>query len=127
MEEKNVQVEKKERPAFLSVLCILTYIGSGLAILFSLLGMLGIGALAGMAAKFGAPVEGGFAINSLLVLVFAVASIYGAIMMWKLKKIGFYIYVAAQVLIVAFGWSIFALVFALLFIGLYGLNFKHLE
>lgn len=127
MEEKDVQVEVKKRPEFLSVLCILTFIGSGLGVLFSLLGVLGIGALAGFAEKFGAPAEAGFAIKPILIVVFSAASIYGAIMMWKLKKIGFYVYVAAQILIVAFGWSIMALVFAVLFVVLYGLNFKYLE
>jgi hypothetical protein len=59
--------------------------------------------------------------------LFSAASLYGAIMMWNLKKIGFYVYLAAQILIVVFGWSILALVFAVLFVVLYGLNFKYLE
>ena len=132
MEEQNVQTNApeanvKQRPTFLTVLCILTFIGSGLGVLFNLLGIFGLGALTGFLAKYGgADIDSGI-LNPILMLIFSAGSLYGAIMMWSLKKLGFYLYVAAQVLIVAFGWSIMALIFAALFIVLYGLNLKHLE
>ena len=126
MEEQNVQATG-QRPVFLSVLCILTFIGSGLGILFNLLGIFGIGALSNFMSAYG--VEGGETgvLKLVLMLVFSGASLYGAIMMWSLKKLGFYLYVAAQVLIVAFGFGWLALIFSALFIVLYGLNLKHLQ
>ncbi len=127
MEEQNVQATANQRPGFLTVLCILTFIGSGLGVLFNLLGIFGIGALSGFLAKYGGTSLDAGILKPVLMLVFSAASLYGAILMWKLKKVGFYLYVAAQVLIVAFGWSIMALVFALLFVILYGLNLKHLQ
>lgn len=131
MEEQNVQTNAptegaKERPVFLTVLCILTFIGSGLSVLLWLLGIFGLGAVNSYLANFGGAADTGV-LKPILMLIFSAASLYGAIMMWSLKKMGFYLYVAAQVLIVAFGWSIMALVFALLFIILYGLNLKYLE
>lgn len=127
MEEQNVQTTN-ERPTFLTVLCILTFIGSGLGVLFSLLGIFGLGAVNSFISNYAgqAATDAGI-LKPILILIFSAASLYGAIMMWSLKKMGFYLYVAAQILIVAFGWSIMALIFALLFIILYGLNLKHLQ
>ena len=132
MEEQNVQTNAPEatsgqRPTFLSVLCILTFIGSGLAVLMYLLGIFGIGALNNLLGDFGAETADAGILKPIMMLVISAASIYGAIMMWSLKKMGFYLYVAAQVLLLVFGWSILALVFAALFVVLYGLNLKHLE
>jgi FtsH-binding integral membrane protein len=69
-----------------------------------------------------------------IVLVLALASLYGAIMMWKLKKMGFYLYSGANVIalfipmIMASGkFPIFGLIITALFIFLYGLNLKHLK
>jgi hypothetical protein len=127
MEEQNVQ-ETNQRPTFLTVLCILTFIGSGLGVLFSLFGIFGIGASNSLISNYGgvAATESGM-LKPVLILVFSAVSLYGAIMMWGLKKLGFYLYVAAQILIVAFGFSWIALFFAALFIVLYGLNLKHLQ
>ncbi len=126
MEEQNVQVTAK-RPGFLTVLCILTFIGSGLGVLFSLLGIFGLGAMNSFLSNYGGVTAEAGMLKPILMTIFSAASLYGAVMMWQLKKMGYYLYVAAQILIVAFGWSIMALVFALLFIILYGLNFKHLQ
>ncbi len=127
MEEQNVQTTN-QRPTFLTVLCILTFIGSGLfGILLNLFAIFGIGALNSFMSSYGGTGVETSILNSVLILVFSAASIYGAILMWQLKKMGFYIYVAAQVLIVAFGWSIIALIFAVLFIILYYLNLKAME
>lgn len=133
MEEQNVQdnapvAEAKQRPTFLTVLCILTFIGSGLGVLFSLLGIFGLGAMNSFLSSYaGAGAASSGILKPILILIFSGASLYGAIMMWSLKKMGYYLYVAAQILIVAFGFSWIGLFFAALFIVLYGLNLKHLE
>lgn len=132
MEEQNVQenapsVEAKQRPTFLTVLCILTFIGSGLGVLFSLLGILGLGATNSFLSNYAGAAASSGMLKPILILIFSGASLYGAIMMWSLKKMGYYLYVAAQILIVAFGFSWIGLFFAALFIVLYGLNLKYLE
>ena len=69
----------------------------------------------------------------LVALIFALASLFGAILMWKLKKIGFFLYSGANVIaiflpIIFISGSIawFGAFITVLFIVLYGLNVKHL-
>lgn len=81
------------RPTFLTVLCILTFIGSGLGVLGGILGLVGSSAL----ARF-APAAGGLMIWTLLGLAAAGLCLYGAIQMWGLKKQGFMLYVAGACL-----------------------------
>lgn len=128
--------QQEGRPTFLTVLCILTFIGSGLSALFLLIGLVFAGAASGMLSSIpGIGDIGGLGTGYfLIVLVLALASLYGAIMMWKLKKLGFYLYSGANVivlfvpLVMASGkFSIFGLVITALFIFLYGLNLKHLK
>lgn len=70
-----------QRPTFLTVLCILTWIGSGLG----LLGLMAEG------AKYQP------AWYNILIVVLNLATAYGAYMMWNLKKQGLMIYTAAEV------------------------------
>ena len=122
-----------ERPTFLTVLCILTFIGSGLGILGSILMVVGAGALAGY---LGGAAAGGGLIWSILGLISSALSFYGALQMWKLKAQGFMIYVAGAVIGMAsgviaslslgVGINFMGLVFPILFIVLYNMNRKHL-
>lgn len=125
MEEQNVQ-QTNQRPTFLTVLCILTFIGSGLGLLFGLIGLVAAGALESVAQYIPVGVDSGL-FKSIILLVLMAASLYGAIQMWNLKKLGFYIYVGANVILLILGFSIWSLIFTALFIVLYGLNLKHLE
>ncbi len=80
-----------KRPTFLTVLCILTFIGSGLGVIGGLLGLIGSSAL-GMFAPVG----------GILVQIIGLAAaglcLFGAIQMWGLKKQGFMMYVLGSVL-----------------------------
>jgi len=123
------QVQEKKRPVFLTVLCILTFIGSGLGVLFGLLAIIAAGAIEGLLESIpGMQSLGG---SSMLLLIVSVllsaASLFGAIMMWQLKKMGYFIYAAAQIITLIIGFTVAGLVFTLLFLILYFLNFKHLE
>jgi len=119
----------KKRPTFLTVLCILTFIGSGLGLLFGLLAIVAAGAIAGLLES----IPGMSQLNGdgmMLIVISAAlsaASLFGAIMMWKMKKMGFYIYAAAQIAMIAVSFSVMGLIFSLLFLVLYFLNFKHME
>ena len=85
-----------QRPTFLTVLCILTFIGSGLGVLGGLLGLIGSSALATFS-----PVAGGSVIWSILALVAAGLCLFGAIQMFQLKKQGFMLYVTGSAISIA--------------------------
>ncbi|MCH7658576.1 MAG: hypothetical protein IIB05_09705 [Bacteroidetes bacterium] len=128
--------QQEGRPTFLTVLCILTFIGSGLSALSMLAVILLAGALSEMLSNIpGMGDIGGMGTGYFLItLLFAFVSLYGAIMMWKLKKMGFYLYSGANVLalfvpmVLAAGkFPVFGLIITALFIFLYALNLKHLE
>lgn len=134
--------DQNKRPTFLTVLCILTFIGSGFGVLGGLIGLVATGAATALAkipmlgpaltaaASFGI-------VYTLINLILAAASLYGAIMMWKLKKTGFWIYVAAQVLmlivpvffvgIAGLLGSAIGLIFTAAFIIMYALNLKAMK
>lgn len=152
LQEQNPQPfgsEKPQRPTFLSVLCVLTFIGSGC----SALSMALVGALrpilremfeSGMfedyysiAPTFETQMETMLAIPGfyyLLMALFYVASVVGAAMMWKMNRIGFHIYTIAQCLVLiagmwlgntGFSWS--GLVWTALWVTAYALNFKYMK
>ena len=59
--------------------------------------------------------------------IIALLSLAGAIQMWKLKKLGFYIYAAANVIMLVMGFGIFALIVTAAFLVMYYLNLKAME
>jgi uncharacterized BrkB/YihY/UPF0761 family membrane protein len=133
--------DMKALPQMLNVLTILTYIGSGLGILLSILGYFGVGFLSGMMSKVAEEnQEAVEALNKVsanllpLTIVSIIACIlcfYGAMQMRNLKKNGFYIYCAGQAIgiigaIVFSGSFIFGLIVAGIFIALYATNLKYL-
>jgi hypothetical protein len=124
MEEQNVQTN--QRPTFLTVLCILTFISSGLGVLFGIIGLVAAGAIESFAAYLPVGVDGGI-VKSIISLVLVAASLYGAIQMWKLKKLGFYIYAAANVILLVMSFGIFGLIITAAFIVMYYLNLKAME
>ena len=128
--------QEEGRPTFLTVLCILTFIGSGLSTLAYLILLVAAGAASGFLSSIpGMGDIGGLGSGYfLIILVLALASLYGAIMMWKLKKMGFYLYSGANVIafivplvMASADFSYFGLIITVLFIILYGLNLKHLK
>lgn len=136
----NVQVEnvpnttmnvQPQRPTFLAVLCILTFIGSGLSIIGALISTILSGVLEAIGANIPSelslliPDTGLFA--GIIVLLAAVASLVGAIKMWKLQKIGFTMYAIAQVVMLIAAFGVMSLIFTGLFVGLYFMNLKHMK
>ena len=130
MEEQKTEGQK--RPVLLTVLCILTYIGSGLGILGGLLMVIGAGgalSFLGRIPGFGG--GGGLMSYSIVSLLLAVVLLFSAIQMWKLKKLGFYLYATVKVIgfILPIVWlglpfNIVSLIIIAVFIVLYGLNLK---
>ncbi len=127
--KEEVKEEVRKRPTFLAVLCILTFIGSGLGLLFSLLALVAFGAIQGMLETL--PITPELGGSSMLLMAISVilsaGSLFGAILMWQLKKVGFFLYVAAQVIMLIVGFTVFSLIITALFVILYALNLKHLK
>jgi hypothetical protein len=129
------EVQTQQRPTFLTVLCILSFIAAGISIIMLILGALAAGAASAMLAQAeaaGATVSGGTGSVWLAVGIagiLTIVSLVGVLQMWKLKKTGFYIYTGASVAgiiagIVLTGFSPVSVIVSVAFIVMYGLNLK---
>jgi hypothetical protein len=153
------------RPQMLSVLCILTWICCGLLLVFTIWGVVGKPSAEEqyeqieklrevnpemadkMEAAYQAQDQGNQTVGLALNLIALALSAYGAYMMWQLKKTGFYVYVAAEILpyfgfltggsemvlasmggpgMAAMVIGVMAL-FDIIFIILYAVNLKHMR
>lgn len=165
--ENPFEENKMKRPTFLTVLCILTFIGSGWGVLSQLFSLFTAGMVdsnvqmeqysnmvENMENSGTASFLSGFLSSTqevlqatmmhakeiaIISLILSVFSLCGAILMFNLKRIGFYFYTVAQILMLFVtpyfaGFSmivitgmIFSAIFAVLFIILYSLNFKYMR
>lgn len=162
-EEKQVK-----RPTFLTVLCILTFIGSGWGILSELFSLITSGMvnqsvqmeqysqaidqlsdsaasssfLSNLLSSSQEVVQASMMYSKQIAicgLILSIVSLTGAILMFRLKRIGFCFYTAAQVLMlvvtpifIGFSWVamagvIFSGILALIFIIMYALNLKYMR
>lgn len=140
MEQSGIEIVKKKRPVFLTVLCICTFIWSGAMSLFFLAGMLISGKVAEMISEnLGgvAAVISGYIIlfmGGFFILWFL--SLFGAIKMFRMKKSGYIFYIipnsimlVMQALIIHYlpmvHWFIYLYtVTSVLFILLYAFNLR---
>ena len=163
-------LETNERPQFLKVLCILSFIMCGIMILFALMGLKNLFLSADdiMASnpylqtlQDNNPTAYQAILDSMqyknlsaiLSLITPIVSLIGVIYMWKLKKMGFFIYIFGELLpyittILTGGMSVMyasasafgengqmainvfiglVIIFDVLFIVLYAVNLKHLK
>ena len=122
-------VQQVKRVKNLTTLCILSFIGIILWIARDINFYLDYSAMAGALNKYSFLV--GISLNMII--------LFGVVLMWKLKKIGFYIYSVFQILWVLFpyiagtvidtyfGFMILpVLISTPIFIVLYALNLKHM-
>lgn len=144
-----------ERPDFLKIICILSFIASGLMILVYSLGTLALGLSAGTIEEVWPKMVEGFpefenvdgveffnevGMLSVYGLLANIFSLIGVIMMWRLEKLGFYIYAVAELLVNFFslnvntgeqgpqyGSLIFSIILDLVFIVMYFMNLKHMN
>jgi hypothetical protein len=163
METKN---SSKPRPTFLTVVCIISYVLLGWQILNGLTGAI-FGRLTStfepvlkriierdvdlgdVPVGIRSLVEDSFDVAykamehattiSLLSLLLSVIALFGVIMMWQLKKTGFYLYTGSKIFVLiipliflGFNFITFVVVttsglFALVFIILFAVNLKHMK
>jgi hypothetical protein len=123
MEQQNAAGAPATRPTLLTVLCILSFIGSGIAIVFYIIALIGAMAVQavvsaadeGMSAYAdsvgGSSMETAEVVSDaasvgmgmvwayvLIGILATIVALVGVIRMWKLKKSGFYLYTGATVL-----------------------------
>jgi hypothetical protein len=161
MEETNETITLEvKRPTFLTVLCILTFVGAGLNLIMSIVNYFSYSAMASTGGNFLNSLGGGesdqlaqsvgalaeafgmdfekMAMVSLIQALINIPILIGALLMWKQKKAGFYVYTAFEltqpIIPLAMGlgmlggmMAVFGIVFAVIFIVLYALNLKHMS
>ena len=97
--------DEVKRPETLSILCVLTFIGSGLAAFSNLVIYLSYDMLFETFESGGLNLPGTELIFSYAKSFFIISSLFysislaGAIRMWRLRKVGFHIYSIAQILL----------------------------
>ncbi len=142
--EEFVNNEKPEvtiRPRRLTILCILTFVFSGLGVISSILTPLLSNEMIyflkespnyddALFSESIRVIQSGWSYY-LPTAILAFGSLIGAVLMWKLKKAGFHLYAISNltllfiptiVLGIPLSWS--AIFVTVGFIGLYGMNFK---
>ncbi|HLP54464.1 MAG TPA: hypothetical protein VK151_05520 [Fluviicola sp.] len=163
--DQNYEHRPATRPVFLKVLCILTFVSCGLSFISSIYGLLtakqqeeSLKAMIRMQQNTDMPemfgdMQAGLAkmtewtaTSHYLALGNVLICFAGAMLMWRLKKMGFFIYIFGQILpfislvgmysavqdVPLLGFSmiiggILAAIFAIAFIIMYGVNLKHMR
>jgi hypothetical protein len=145
MEEQQIESAQPEdkRPTLLTVLCILTFIGSGLNAFSNLMVFVFYDAAMKFAAEmitafklpgmelFLSAIPAYFAITALINVV----AVTGAVMMWNLRKIGFHVYTVSQILVILApmyffrfpGPDFFSIILCGIFVLLYSYNLKRMK
>ena len=151
------QNQPKKRPVFLTVLCILTWIGSGITVLSGLFSLIALESIKtnyytlqdapGM--NWGEVTLENYvfwsSVSNIVGLISGIACVLGALLMWKLNKTGFYLYIFGSVIavVVSFismkalmpvelAWvgiitAALSALLAIAFIIMYGVNLKHMK
>jgi hypothetical protein len=132
MEEK-----AKIRPAFLSALCILTFIGSGISFLGYFIVSLFFNEASEIIIKYSAwhSTEAVSPLYFTALMAMAAVSLTAAIRMWKLHRDGYYLYLISQMIIlflpvICIGLQAFSVtnaIFTAIFIIGYRINRKYLN
>ena len=160
--EENILMENQplneapKRPQFITVLCILTFIGSGLAFFAAIWGFVSIKASAALLENMGNAEGDTFGMmsgvqetmikavenavpNLIIGIICSFLCLYGALQMWKLKKMGFFIYSIGEISPAIAGFllgaggligsvgAIGGLLVAVVWIVLYAVNLKHMK
>jgi hypothetical protein len=128
MEQKNSEAAQKlTRPAFLTTLCILSFVGIALSLFNYINSYFSYKEMKAL-----------FAESFLVMGIFELIILAGVLLMWKLKKSGFYIYAIGQVASLVFPLAtgtvdtvmglltLPLLILAVLFIVLYGRQLKYM-
>jgi len=144
----NIDNSENTRPELLKILCILTFIGSGLSLVSNLVMFMTIDIVREYFEKgmFDfleenmdlTALEILVSINSIYFLLQALLfglAVYGAYYMWNLKKLGFHFYVIAQIILLILPqvflpelpFPTFELIISAIFVTLYAKNLQYMS
>lgn len=139
--EEQQPIEVKKRPQLLTILCVLTFISTALGLFTSILTPM----ISDYLVEFITSMPGyeqNLTQEGLIILkagwgyylisfVLIAVSLFGAINMWKLKRIGFHLYTIANILLfclpsvyLGLDFNLIGIVLPGLFIGLYAIHLK---
>ncbi len=135
-EQQNIPGKSPKRPQLLSILCILTFIGSGIGVIVFLMVAINFEATIEALKVLDAEMpEANFMLAAprdffLVSFLLSAFSLLGAVMMWNLRKIGFHIYTSSQLIylvipLIYFGGEtnpLFNIMLTALFVYLYARN-----
>jgi hypothetical protein len=135
-----------QRPVFLTVLCILTWVGSGLSLLIGVFQFITYSFMThslNIDGVRGGNLFGWVLWGSIITCICALICAGAAIVMWKRRKWGFYVYTVAELIPPVFSLIIslertlnnpfslvitgLSLLFPIGFIVMYALNLKHMK
>lgn len=127
----SLEQKQVDRPVFLKVLCVLTFIGSGSVLLASILTILFSGVMEGIIVGMGLGMEDYYAgqnlmFSSFITLVLGAASLYGAIRMWRLERFGFWVYAMVQFVTIFLMFSVLGVLINAAFVLMYYKNYKYM-
>lgn len=153
-ESNEMNSQMPQRPEFLKILCILSFIASGLMILIYLIGSFCLTLSEEMVSEAWEKVVESqpqlenvsateffheLGMVSLYGLIINIFSLAGVVMMWRLEKIGFFIYAIAELAVnfvgmdidmgqeKSYGGLIFSIIIDLAFIIMYAVNLKYMN
>lgn len=132
------------RPQFLTVLCILSWIMGGLVIVISLIMVLIKNKFADLITEMNSEQRKqmqlfyeNYDFFTYSNIIYYLLSIFAVILMYRLNKTGFYLYIVTHILInfsqyiftpfVIDGSFIFSMIILLGFFGMYGANLKYMK
>ena len=135
------QDQQPKRPELLTLLCVLSFIGSGLASFSNLIITLSYSSIAEIFASSGIDIPGmeemlsGGRTFFALSFIIQLLSFIGVLNMWKLNKVGFHIYSISQILMLIIpsffipelDFPIIAILFTAMFVILYASMLKHMS
>lgn len=159
MEQTNDAGTPAKRPTFLTVLCILSFVGVAFSLIGGIMNYFTYSTLASAGDAFsnlgGTEGEqmnqamnamsdmlgldyGKMATAAIIQALLNIPILIGVLMMWKQKKTGYFVYAAFELiqplipLFLGLGlaggiMAVVGLIFAIVFIVLYGLNMKHMS
>lgn len=130
-----------ERPFFLTVLCVFSFIGSGFIAVLSFIGIVLVNWLAGLfkvvLPDLSSTASTPMIISALIIFILFALSFWGAIMMYNLKKGGYIMYVIPNSILLVFqsyflltNFSFFWLAYflgSIAFIILYAFNIRYMN
>ena len=83
----------RKRPDFITVLCILTWVGCGITMIINYYQLSLFG---GLSRAFSSPEIRWYKWSAIVSIIMPLFCVGGSILMWNLRKIGFYIYLFGQ-------------------------------